>query len=69
MDQTTGVITGMRQKGYDDVLCFNREQMKEMDITAREWSAWHNKRANDTISKGFLLPTKYHTSIAQSYEW
>ena len=32
-DWTTGVILGMKQKGNDDVLCFNREQMKEMGIT------------------------------------
>lgn len=35
-DWTTGVILGMKQKGNDDVLCFNREQMKEMGITDRE---------------------------------
>ena len=35
-DWTTGVILGMKEKGYDDVLCFNREQMKEMGITDRE---------------------------------
>lgn len=33
---TTGVFLGMKQKGEDDVLCFNREQMKEMGITDRE---------------------------------
>jgi hypothetical protein len=35
-DWTTGVILGMKQKGNDDVLYFNREQMKEMCITDRE---------------------------------
>ncbi len=35
-DWTTGVILGIKQKGNDDVLCFNREQMKEMGITDRE---------------------------------
>ena len=35
-DWTTGVILGMKQKGNDDVLCFNRGQMKEMGITDRE---------------------------------
>ena len=35
-DWTTGVILGMKQKVNDDVLCFNREQMKEMGITDRE---------------------------------
>lgn len=33
---TIGVILGMKQNGNDDVLCFNREQMKEMCITDRE---------------------------------
>lgn len=35
-DWTTGVILGMKQKGNDDVLCFNREQMEEMGITDRK---------------------------------
>lgn len=35
-DWTTGVILGMKQKSSDDVLCYNREQMKEMGITDRE---------------------------------
>ena len=35
-DWTTGVILGMKQKGYDDVLCFNREQMEEIGITDQE---------------------------------
>lgn len=35
-DWTTGVILGMKDRGYDDVLCFNREQMKEIGITDRE---------------------------------
>lgn len=35
-DWTTGVILGMKQKSNDDVLCFNREEMKEMGITDRE---------------------------------
>lgn len=35
-DWTTGVILGMKQKGNDDILCFNREQMKKMGITDRE---------------------------------
>lgn len=33
---TTGVILGMKQKGNDDVLYFNREQMREIGITDRE---------------------------------
>lgn len=35
-DWTTGVILGMKEKGNNDVLCFNREEMKEMGITDRE---------------------------------
>lgn len=35
-DWTTGVILGMKQKESDDILCFNREQMKKMGITDRE---------------------------------
>lgn len=35
-DWTTGVILGMKDKGEDDILCFNREQMKELGITDRE---------------------------------
>lgn len=35
-DWTTGVILGMKEKSNDDILCFNRKQMKEMGITDRE---------------------------------
>lgn len=35
-DWTTGVILGMKQKGSDDVLCYNRDQMNKMGITDRE---------------------------------
>ena len=35
-DWTTGVILGMKQKENDDVLCYNREQMRKMGITDRE---------------------------------
>lgn len=35
-DWTTGVILGMKDRGSDDVLCFNRNHMKELGITDRE---------------------------------
>lgn len=35
-DWTTGVILGMKQNETDDVVCFNRKQMRELGITDRE---------------------------------
>ena len=35
-DWTTGVILGMSHKENDDILCYNREQMKEIGISDRE---------------------------------